>query len=559
MEHHYCTNRRGGTMAMLVFLFLSVGAWASTPVMSESERRQELMASFHHHMEGLHDHQPGERGMCLTGLVQQLRLDWEILSVEQRAEITQALAPSKTDLFEPMIPTPAPPSAGMDTCWGTQKDNRVDSEHFSVQWDDGVSTEANALAFLESLEESYEIEVNEMGWKEPRGAGSSYQMLVIIDNLGGGAGAYTTVDSCAGDYRAYVVASRGSFSAGDWYKTMACHELHHAIQYAYGFGHEFWWWEASATWVEDHVYPYANDWANALYMFAQTPELGMNASQGGSSNQDLFWHTYGMGIFGMYLDQHVGGPELVKDTWWESQGSGGQYNLWMPDVIEETGHDFDEIMAGFMSKTSVMEYDDRMYITDAQRADTVSSLPADGGSTSSTRPQSLGLNFITFDGELFGDEGEALEVTFEGDSSADYWIAVLTRGNFTADDVEVFELQGGTEGTATIAVEAGVPVHLAVSPVYESAQGYYYDWSRADRFDYSWSADIVDEVAGGSEGENEEGEGSNDSPPLPGEAVNGGTVTSGGKVGCACSTGSARGLGWAALWLGAVIGLRRRN
>ena len=79
------------------------------------------------------------------------------------------------------------------------------------------------------------------------------------------------------------------------------------------------------------------------------------------------------------------------------------------------------------------------------------------------------------DGEMFGDEDEALEVTFEGDSSADYWIAVLTRGNFTADEVEVFELQGGTEGTATIAVEAGIPVHLAVSPVYESAQGYYYD------------------------------------------------------------------------------------
>ena len=544
-------------MSLILISVLTLGAWASVPVTAELDRRRDLMASFHQHMDGMHDHQPGERGICLTGLVQQLRMDWDILSVDERAEITRALAPTKADLFDPMIPNPAPPSAATDTCWGTQKDNRVDSEHFSVQWDDGVSTEANALNFLESLEESYEIEVNEMGWKEPRGAGSSYKMMVLIDNLGGGAGAYTTVDSCAGDYRAYVVASRGSFSAGDWYKTMACHELHHAIQYAYGFGHEFWWWEASATWVEDHVYPYANDWANALYMFAQSPEVGMNASAGQSNDQTLFWHTYGMGIFGMYLDQHVGGNELVKDTWWEAQGSGGQYNRWMPDIIEETGHDFDEIMAGFMSKTSVMEYADRMYITDANRADEVSSLPAEGSPRSSDRPQSLGMNFITFEGEMFED-GEALEVTFSGDDDADYWIAVLTRGNFTADAVEVFELSGGVDGTATISVEEGTPVHLAVAPVYETAQGYYYNWRNADTFDYSWSAEIVEEVAEGGGGEES---GDDDSAIIPeAGSDSAGDIQEGGKLaGCACSTGGTTGLGWIGLMLSAMVAVRRRD
>jgi MYXO-CTERM domain-containing protein len=544
-------------MLLMLISMLSFGAFGSVPDDLEQSRRHDLMESYRHHIDGVHDHQPGERGVCLTGLVQQLRLDWHILSDEERSEITRSLSPSKTDLFEPMVPTPAPPSAGMDTCWGTQKENRLDSEHFSVQWDNGVSSESNAQAFLDSLEESFDIEVDEMGWKEPRGT-EAYQMLVMIENMGGGAGAYTTVDSCAGQYRAYVVASSGSFSAGDWYKTMACHELHHAIQYAYGFRHEFWWWEASATWMEDHVYPFNNDWANALYMFAQSPEVGMNASAGQSNDQTLFWHTYGMGIFGMYLDQHVGGPELVKETWWEAQGSGGQYDFWMPDVIDETGHDFDEIMAGFMSKTSVMEYSDRTFITDAVRANEVSALPADGGPSSSEQPQSLGMNFITFEGEMFGD-GEALEVTFEGDGSADYWIAVLTRGHFTADEVEVFELTGGVEGSATISLEAGTPVHLAVSPVYEEAQGYYYNWRNADTFDYSWSAKVVDDaVSGGGDDTGTEGGSEGGNLPNPGD-VSAADVTGGSKVGCACSTANPSGLGWTALLLGLVVGARRRD
>ncbi len=520
------------------------------------DRRQHLMSEYQGHMSALHDHIEGERGICLTTLVAKLKVDWHILSPEERAEITSVLAPSKADLFEPMAVNPAPPSAFMDTCWGTQKDNRVDTEHFSVQWDDGISTESNAQAFADSLEESWEVEVTELGWKEPRG-GEIYQMLVTIENLGSGAGAYTTVDSCAGDYRAYVVASSGSFSAGNWYKTMACHELHHAIQYAYGFAHEFWWWEASATWVEDLVYPYANDWANALYMFAQSPHVGMNASAGNSQDQTLFWHTYGMGIWGMFLDQHVGGNDLVKDTWYESQGRSGQYDFWMPDVIEETGHDFDELMADFMAATAVMDYRDRIYITDAQRSSNVQTLPADGEASYRDRPQSLGMNFIEFSASL-GGEGMALKVTFDGDTGADYWNAVLVRGEVSVDASVVFDLSGGTEGTATIPFDGDAPIHLVVSPVFEEAQGYYYNWRNADEFDYTWTAELVE---AGSEVESND-TGVDDEAPGVSQGENSGGMSGdlGTKAGCACSSSnSTPGFGWLGLMLAGLVGLRRRR
>ena len=483
-------------MSLLAILFSIHAAFAA---ISPEAERVELMAEFDAHMQGMHDHMPGERGICLTGLIQRLELGWHSLTEAERVEVTQKLAPFKTDLFEPLERLPSPPSVATDTCWGSQKDNRIDTEHFSVQWDDGIITESQAQNFADSLEESWEVEINELGWKKPSKS-NQYLMLVIVDNLGSGAGAYTTVDSCGSGYAPYVVAGKGSFSAGDWYKTMACHELHHAIQFAYGFAHEFWWWEASATWVEDLVYPGLNDWANALYMFAQTPQLGMNASAGQSNNQQLFWHTYGMGIWGMYLDQHVGGNELVRETWEASEGEWCQYCLWMPDAIEEVGEDFEEVMTGFMAHTSVMDYRDRMWMTDATRSRTINSLPNDGESSSSSRPQSLGMNIIEFN-KSQGQSGKDLLVTFDGDNDADEWYAVLSIGNNSLQDHVVFELDADHSGTARIPFDGSAPAHLIVAPSDESAQGYSYDWRDASEFDYSWSAELVEtDGSGGSSG-----------------------------------------------------------
>jgi len=461
-----------------------------------------VLQKYHAHIEGLHDHQPGERGVCLTSLIQELRREWASIGSEDRAEITENLAPFKRDLFEPLVPrfdhTP-PPNAASESCWGEQKDRVINSEHFSVQWDEGVISEAQAAAFSNSLEESWEVEVNELGWRKPDGS-NLYLMLVLVEDLGGtGAGAYTTVDSCGMGYLPYVVASPGSFSMGEWYKTMACHELHHAIQYSYGFAHEFWWWEATATWVEDLVYPHANDWANALYMFAQTPHLGMNASAGGSNDQQLFWHTYGMGVWGMFLDQHVGGNALVRATWEAVADESCQYCAWMPDVMEDVGEDFDALMAEFMAHTSVMNYRDRNMLTDVKRSDEVRNLPAEdyaGGD----KPQSLGLNIIEFD-RRSGESGKMLEVTFDGSNDADRWNAVLALGESTLDAYVVFELDESGQGVATIPFDGSTTVQLIVSPVDSGAKGYSYNWRSADDFGYVWSAQLVDESASEGEGD----------------------------------------------------------
>ena len=93
--------------------------------------------------------------------------------------------------------------------------------------------------------------------------------MVLVPRNNSYAGAYTTVEYCSGSgCMPYIVAYSGSFNSGNWWKTMACHELNHAIQFSYGFSHEFWWWEATATWIEEYVYPSFNDWADMTYVYS---------------------------------------------------------------------------------------------------------------------------------------------------------------------------------------------------------------------------------------------------------------------------------------------------
>src|SRR5690606_6033744 len=113
----------------------------------------------------------------------------------------------------------------------------------------------------------------ELGWREPAGM-SGYRLLVYVSEQNYG-GAYTTVESCGGLYMPYIVAGRGSFYGGSWFMDMAAHEFNHASQFAYGFGHQFWFWEATATYVEEFVYPTHDGWAPYVEGYTANPQISM--------------------------------------------------------------------------------------------------------------------------------------------------------------------------------------------------------------------------------------------------------------------------------------------
>ena len=230
----------------------------------------------------------------------------------------------------------------------------------------------------------------------------------------------------------------------------------------------------------------------------------------------------------------------MKDTWEESRRYNCQYCVWMPDTISDTGHDFDAVYAEFLATNAVMDYNDRMFLETPSLTDSVSSVPAEGESRSIDAPQSLGANYIRFDSDL-GAPGMVLRVEFTGDDDADYWIAILTSGETTVEQLVAFDLEDGFSGVAELPFEGEAAAHLVVSPVYETAQGYSYEWSRADEFSYAWTANVVDPDAIVDDSAEVEGEDSSD------------------KRG-GCSTSPQPSGGWA--WLGvmglAFIGRRRR-
>jgi len=434
---------------------------------------------------------------CGTGLVMDIKDNWERFTPEQRARMTAMLAPWKDDLLDPATEM-EPPTGDRppdDTCFGQYGDNRVQGDHFSVEWDGNTVSQATAESFLSALEYSWDVEVEELGWLEPEGSNQWLMLAYIAEGNYGGA--YTTVDMCNNHYIPYIVAYEGSFFGGTWYQDMACHEFNHSMQFGYGYAHEFWWWEATATYIEEDVYPFHNSWAPYVSGYSDNPWMAMNTSS--QQEQAAFNHMYGMSILAFYLDEHVAGEDFIRQTWDESSSYGGSYSLAIPDLMEDMGQDWREIYAGFIATNTVMEYHDQSHIPDIDIEERVDEgdIPASGQSSSSTEPESLGQNYIRFDADSATDDNPDLLVNFNGGGgeTAD-WIALLVgTDDDKVEEVVDIELDEDANGEGRM-VDFGRFDHvwLVVSPMGYADNGE----------DYEWEADAVPAIATGDDDDDDD-------------------------------------------------------
>jgi len=488
---------------------------------------------------------------CLTGLVRDLRANPDLFSPDEWLDITSTLGFPATRSVPPTLPpradAPPTPTESDGTCVGNTGTNSLIGEHFVVYWDSATETQAQNL--LDSLEYSWTREIDELGWQAPDGTGR-YKLRFQISNANY-AGAYTTVGYCNSSvgYMPYFVAGRGSFSAGNWYKSMASHEFNHSSQFGYGYAHEFYWWEATATYMEEYVYPDYNDWADFYVYFSYYPFLSLNASD--QSDNQIFGHMYGMGIWATYLDEYVGGHDLVMGTWDQAQGRSGQYNYWMPDVIEDMGYNFDELWQGFMATSAYMDFSEYSSYYDIQSLEESGALPAEG-SEPGDAPWSLGLNFVSFDASQ-GASGKYLQVDFAGDSAVDWNVVLVTGSGHTVTEYVAADVQDGA-GTAWIPFDGSDSGYLVVSPKDPDVSGFNYNWGNPDEYSYTWSACLTDSETGllcGADASMDTG-GASDGPATPAD-----TTTKGG-CGCASTVAPMTGMVWGLGLLG-LVGLRRRR
>lgn len=308
-----------------------------------------------------------------------------------------------------------------------------------------------------------------------------YPMLVYVYEDDSSAGAYTTVNWCSDSvgYMSYIVASSGSFYGSSWYEDMAVHEFNHASQWGYtdteGYVNtnvDLWWWEATATWVQEHVNPDLNWWSQYIWGYTNAPYLAMETSN--QSNNTDFWHMYGMSIWAFYLDEHVGGHDFVMGTW-ELAASSRDRSLDVTEMIEDMGEDFEEVYLGFIINNVVMDFDERRYFGSVELTDSVDELPASGESDRKD-PEGYGQNYIEIAEDALG-EGRTARVSFDGEDEVDWYAVLVQSDGKELVDYQLIELDDAQSGEAEITFDGESTFTLVISPLTTSSSGRSYTWS----------------------------------------------------------------------------------
>jgi len=117
------------------------------------------------------------------------------------------------------------------------------------------------------------------------------------------------------DYTAWIIMDNDFMHTPtkglDGMRVTAAHEFFHLVQFGYRAYHttehsSAFFYEATATWMEDMVYPNINDYYNYLPYFFSAPNQSFTTMNGN--------HEYGLGIFFHMLNQKYGVP-FMRTIW----------------------------------------------------------------------------------------------------------------------------------------------------------------------------------------------------------------------------------------------------
>jgi len=361
-------------------------------------------------------------------------------------------------------PTPPP---GALTCFAVPGDHQLVTEHFVVSWDDGVVDEAGALAVADALELSWTRLFDELGWERP--AGSDRWHLSVHLSADPFEGGYTTETRCGGEDVPFIVIGAGTFAWGTWYQDVAAHELLHTSHYRYGRAFDSWWWEATAIWIQEQVFPANDEWAYYVDFFVAYPHWSLTTS---SYSGDPARHMYGSALWVFWLEQEHGGHDYVQSLWERSRDLPGNLQAEMDDVLgPERSMDAEFVR---FAEAMVVNGIGEGTLYDGPAHEAVAALPAVGGSVSPDHPERWGMHYVRFTGDALPAEG--LEVVVDADPSVQVSLLGVVDGAIVAHGVETsagawqLEPADALDEAWLVAVNTGVarePVAFTAYPVGE--------------------------------------------------------------------------------------------
>jgi hypothetical protein len=194
------------------------------------------------------------------------------------------------------------------------------SEHFVIHYAiEGPDRPLAGIVEAAELacERAWDVYHGEMGWPVVAGGiGSDGRLDIFVRDLGWGAYGYALHETEAegsGESGFVVVdndfAGYAALPAADAMRVTLAHEVHHLVQFGYGYAAEAnWFMEQSATMMEGRVYPDLSDRERFLPFFTANPHRHLDLSNGS--------FEYGAWLWPQYLVERPGfGTDLLQAVW----------------------------------------------------------------------------------------------------------------------------------------------------------------------------------------------------------------------------------------------------
>jgi hypothetical protein len=269
------------------------------------------------------------RGPDLTMLLKQLAVKLPHLSGTQRSRARKLLA----------RPTMGQGTQADQGEYSVAEQPPLCSAHFCVHNVATTSDKPASASYVQTVsdvfEHVYQAENVDMGWRVPKPDGSRgcpgaaascmdktdvYLQNIGNDGLYGYAApdpgqdswqqhAYLVVDN---DYAESVFAQMYPDGPLRPLEVTAAHEYNHVLQYAYSVAQETWMYEASASWMENQVYPEINDYFQYLPSWAQLSSLPLTNEVGSSDQYN--GKTYGNAVWNQWITAKFT-QDAVRGAW----------------------------------------------------------------------------------------------------------------------------------------------------------------------------------------------------------------------------------------------------
>lgn len=250
------------------------------------------------------------------------------------------------------------------------------TEHFRIHYtlsetnDNAVENITYIETMASIFEEVYNHEINVLGYTIPpsdgtEGGSNAYDIYVINTNAYG----WTNYDYPAvGDNENSLEKENNAYSSYIYIRNnyngfpnteleniqvTAGHEFFHAIQLGYDGDEAIWLMEATAVWMEEETYDDVNDCYQYMIKWFEKPHVSLSLRN--------YFHEYGSYIFFKYIDEHLGGQDIIRKTWEQSRifdSNNEDYSIQSIDLaLKEHNHSFKKALNNMAIANRILSSD----------------------------------------------------------------------------------------------------------------------------------------------------------------------------------------------------------